>query len=126
MMRQKQKEMEKIKFELQNLADEQQVAQEQEKPGLFRRLWNGLKGAAKATKNTILWTEEPEDNAVNPERLSQTVFGNYRKDFTEIYISKTGEKEMQIRFWNQSFSRLCIESRKARKPVIMMVQRDAT
>jgi hypothetical protein len=67
---------------------------------LLKRLWNGFKGVAKATKNTIFWTEETDENAVNPERLSQTVFGNYRKELTEFYLSKSGEKDFAVRLWN--------------------------
>lgn len=117
--------MQNTKFELQNLVDNQPLVQE-EKPGLFRRLWNGFKGVAKATKNTIFWTEDTDENAINPEQLSQNVFGNYRKEFTEFYLSHSNEKDFSVRFWNQSLSRICVESRKTRKPILMMVQRDAT
>lgn len=62
--------MQNVKFELQNLADKEPVKEEQPQAGLLRRLWNGVKGVAKATKNTIFWTEETEETAVNPEKLS--------------------------------------------------------
>jgi len=86
---------------MQNLVDQESAKeQEEKKPSFFRRLWNGVSTVARGVKHTLLWTNEEGDNTVNPERLSQTVFGNYRKEITDRYLAKTGEKQLDVRFWN--------------------------
>jgi hypothetical protein len=94
--------MQNVKFELQNLADtEKKEPEEQKKPSFFRRLWNGLGFAAKGVSDTIFWfSASGEEEAVNPENLSQTVFGNYRKDFNEKFGVLTGAKMFLVKFWN--------------------------
>lgn len=55
-----------------------------------------------------------------------TVFGDFRKEYTEEFVKATGNDKFEVRFWNQSFQKLCLASRQQRKPVILMVQKDAT
>jgi len=40
----------------------------------------------------LFWFSEEEKDGKNPEQLSQTVFGNFRKELTEFYIVFTGAK----------------------------------
>ena len=64
--------------------------EETKKPGLFRRLLNGIGWGAKKASDALFWFSEEETDSVNPEKLSQTIFGNFKKEFTEFYALYTG------------------------------------
>ena len=71
------------------------------------------------------WCNSEEDEMVDSERASAEVAQRFKVQFDEHYLT-VANSQPQIECFTQSFTLLCTESRRRKKPLLVLVKKDTS